>query len=210
MKFMKLLLITSLSLSSLAVLAKPISEDLNPKLPQTVVKSEQTYHRCSQVRITKALFFKIVDVALYLEDCRNFQGIFSQRAKVLRFSYLRKVTGEQFSEGANEYLQKNLSTEQYERCIPHYSKLNNAYQDVKKGDTYELLMAPDKTTVTLNKIPIGLITDDSCGELYLNVWFGKESMDSGFQELLEKAHKKASEKPKDYANTLNASLRASG
>ena len=157
-------------------------------LPEKVVhKSGQEFTLCSQQIITKAFFFDIVDVGLYYPDCSDKRSIFDLEEKLLRFSYLRAVTGKQFKEGAEEYLKKNLSAEQYDKCMTSYARLNDSYLDVSDGDFYDLFQVNSVgLDLYLNSKPLASMQNKECESLYYNIWFGEYSMSSGFKDLLAK------------------------
>jgi hypothetical protein len=104
------------------------------------------------------------------------------------------VDGEQFTDGAIEYLEENLSDQQKSKCMTEYKDLNKSYKNVKDGDFYDLYLLSDKgIKLYLNQEHIIDMTNTSCDSLYLNVWFGSESMDSQFEDL----HKKLKARQKD-------------
>ncbi|AOE48963.1 chalcone isomerase family protein [Kangiella sediminilitoris] len=173
----KLFIVTGLLFSS-AVFAE---------LPASINHNNQTFELCAQEKVTKGIFFDIVNVGIYYKNCGSVGGIFDDETKLLRFAYLREVEGQQFTEGAIEYLEENLSPEEKQRCFDRYSQLNNSYKDVSDGDYYDLYLIKDEgLKLYLNNQYITEMTDTSCDSEYLKVWFGKESMDSQFQELHEK------------------------
>ncbi len=155
------------------------------KLPTTIEYSNIGFELCSQQKITKAWFFDIVLLGLYSPNCNKFDSIFSDQVKLVRFHYLRKVKGKDFSDGAEEYLNKNLTKTQLAQCLTSYHKLNNSYQDASKGDFYDVLHFTTHTDVYLNGKKFNSIDDPDCDNLYWNIWFGKKTMDSGFIKLLQ-------------------------
>lgn len=163
------------------------------ELLQSVVHNDVTYNLCAKERVTKGIFFDVVDVGIYYPDCSSNKGIFDGSAKLLRFSYLREVEGIQFTEGAEEYLEENLSAEEKSRCQADFKKLNAVYKDVVDGHFYDLYILPDQgIKLYLNQEHLADMTNTSCDTEYLNVWFGKESMDSDFRKLNKKLKSKAS------------------
>lgn len=154
------------------------------EMPQQVSYQELTFKLCAQEKITKGIFFDIVNVGVYYQDCSTNQGIFDDKSKLLRFAYLRDVEGEQFTEGAIEYLEENLTEQQQTQCMTAYQDLNNSYKDVKDGDFYDLyLLSEEGIKLYLNQEHIIDMKNTGCDSLYLNVWFGSESMDSQFEDL---------------------------
>ncbi len=163
------------------------------RLPSSIVVNDTNFNKCSEVRITKALFFNILDLGLYTPNCQTFSSVFSRSEKLIRFKYLRTVTGQEFKEGAEEYLGKNLPKQKLEQCQQPFNTLNQLYKDVSDGDFYQLIQSKDNAiSITLNNQLIGTIENPDCAIDYYQMWFGKESMDSGFQKLIKKAMKNQS------------------
>ena len=176
-----------LVLSGLTLLLLSLGSTAKANLPKTISYQEQEFKLCAEEHITKGFFFEIVDVGIYYLDCSKNQGIFDDQTKLLRFAYLREVEGEQFTEGAIEYLEENLSTDQKSECMAEYKELNQSYKGVVDGDYYDLYLFNDKgIQLFLNQEHIVDMTNTACDSLYLNVWFGTESMDSQFENLHQK------------------------
>ena len=157
------------------------------KLPDTVQHpSGLSLKLCSEQKITKALFFDVLFVGLYFKECSKGKDIFTSKDKLLRFHYLRDVKGNQFTEGAEEYLNYNLTEQQKALCWNEYTEINNSYLDVQEGDFYDLYhIGSIGLDLYLNQKPLNTLKSESCESLYFNVWFGKQSMDSGFRKLIK-------------------------
>lgn len=157
------------------------------KLEPSVSYQETVYQLCAKQRVTKALLFDVVDVGVYYPSCEQADNIFDQQPKLLRFSYLREVEGIQFTEGANEFLQDNLTNTEKETCQEDYQQFNTIYEDVSDGDYYDLFVLPGQgLDLYLNEAQLAKFGKGECAVPYLNIWFGSESMDSDFEELSNK------------------------
>lgn len=168
----------------LALFLLILSVAANANLPQEISYQTLKFKLCTQEKITKGIFFDIVNVGIYYQQCNSNQGIFDEQDKLLRFAYLRSVDGEQFTEGAIEYLEENLTEQQQSQCMAEYAELNRSYKDVEDGDFYDLYLLNSKgIKLYLNEEHIIDMTNTACDSLYLNVWFGPESMDSQFEDL---------------------------
>lgn len=162
------------------------ADDTDNSLPQTIQHQETEFSLCAEERVSK-LWFDIVDVGVYYPSCDGAKHIFDNKTKLLRFAYLRDVEGVQFTEGAIEYLQDNLSPDDQERCSTHFSKLNKVYKNVSSGDAYDVYLYKDTgLRLYLNGEHLHDMKEVSCHSTYLNVWFGEESMDSQFQDLADR------------------------
>lgn len=172
--------------TTLCTLLLVFSGIANAELPSTIQYNDTAFKLCAQERISK-LWFDIVDVGVYYQNCDNAENIFDNQSKLLRFSYLREVTGEQFSDGAIEYLQTNLNDETLNNCSSSYKGLNNAYKTVVSGDAYDLFVIKDiGIKLYLNGKHLHTMANTTCHIPYLNVWFGDDTMDSQFHDLAKK------------------------
>ena len=157
------------------------------KLEPQVSYQGTAYQLCAQQRVTKALFFDVVDVGVYYPDCHLADSVFDSQHKLIRFSYLRKVTGIQFTQGADEFLAENLTETEKNSCLNDFTAFNSIYKDVVAKDYYDLFVLPDQgLNLYLNQSPLAQLNIPECTIPYLNIWFGTESMDNDFSELQKK------------------------
>lgn len=168
---------------SLLIISGPVQAKLEPQ-----VSYQQTdYQLCAQQRVTKALFFDVVDVGVYYLNCEQADNVFDSQSKLLRFSYLREVEGAQFTEGADEFLEDNLTDAEKENCLETFKDFNTIYKDVADGDYYDLFVTPGQgINLRLNQSQLAELNQPECALPYLNIWFGSESMDDDFGELQDK------------------------
>lgn len=168
----------------LAACALLVPMSAKAKIEPQISHQQQDYQLCAQQRVTKALFFNVVDVGVYYQDCNNATDIFDQHPKLLRFSYLRKVKGKQFTEGADDFLSKNLTADEKQTCLTDFTEFNAIYKDVADGDYYDLFVTPGHgLNLRLNESELADLDKPDCAAPYLNIWFGQESMDDDFSEL---------------------------
>lgn len=157
------------------------------KLEPSVRYQQTDYQLCAQQRVTKALFFDVVDVGVYYPSCQQAENVFDSQPKLLRFSYLRDVEGIQFTEGADDFLEDNLTDAEKKSCLAAFKDFNTIYQDVADGDYYDLFVKPAQGIyLRLNQSQLAELDQPECALPYLNIWFGAESMDDDFSELQNK------------------------
>lgn len=168
---------------SLLIISGPVQAKLAPR-----VSYQQTdYQLCAQQRVTKALFFDVVDVGVYYPNCEQADNVFDSQPKLLRFSYLREVEGVQFTEGADDFLEDNLTDTEKEACLDAFKDFNTIYKNVVDGDYYDLFVTPNQgINLQLNQSQLAELNQPECAVPYLNIWFGTESMDDDFSELQDK------------------------
>ncbi|ACV27789.1 chalcone isomerase family protein [Kangiella koreensis] len=166
------------------LIASPLAR---AKLEPSVRYQQTDYQLCAQQRVTKALFFDVVDVGVYYPNCQQAENVFDSQPKLLRFSYLREVEGIQFNEGADDFLEDNLTDVEKETCLAAFKDFNTIYKDVADGDYYDLFVTPDQgLNLRLNQSQLAELNQAKCATPYLNIWFGPESMDDDFSELQDK------------------------
>lgn len=181
----KLLLQLSFPLLGLSLLI--ISDQAQAQLEPSVRYQETDYQLCAKQRVTKALLFDVVDVGVYYPDCKQAADIFDDQPKLLRFSYLRDVTGDQFTEGADDFLRDNLEPPEKDQCLTYFNEFNTVYKDVTDGDYYDLFVLPEQgLDLYLNNQQLAQSDNSGCALPYLNIWFGEESMDGDFEDLRDK------------------------
>lgn len=164
-----------------------ISGSVQAKLEPQVSYQQTDYQLCAQQRVTKALFFDVVDVGVYYPNCAQADNVFDSQPKLLRFSYLRKVEGVQFTEGADDFLEDNLTDTEKEACLDAFKDFNTIYKNVVDGDYYDLFVTPNQgINLQLNQSQLAELNQPECAVPYLNIWFGDESMDDDFSELQDK------------------------
>ncbi len=172
-------------IATLTLLAA-IANNAMADLPQSISHKKGAFQLCAEERVSK-LWFDIVDVGVYYPNCDSAEHIFDNQTKLLRFSYLREVEGQQFTEGADEYLHENLNSDVLAMCSEPFRAINSVYKDVSAGDYYDLFLFQDEgLKLYLNDKHLHDMTNTDCHSKYLNVWFGKETMDSQFNDLAKK------------------------
>ena len=155
-------------------------------LPKNISHSQGDFKLCAKERVSK-LWFDIVDVGIYYQDCDSAQHVFDDQTKLLRFAYLREVEGHQFTEGAVEYLQENLTSDDLTACSEPFEAINSVYKNVSSGDYYDLyLFENEGLKLYLNDQHLHDMDNTDCHSKYLYVWFGEETMDSQFNDLANK------------------------
>ena len=141
---------------------------------------------CSRAELKAFRLIHVGNAALYLDDCKKMDAIFSADPKQLRFLYNKDIPGKAFKEASEEYLKINLGP-RYFAWKTTYNNFNSYYQDIKKGDYYDLIYDP-KTglQLSLNNKPLTDLNDHHQSLAYLNIWFGKEPFSEELKDSLLK------------------------
>ena len=102
----------------------------------------------------------------------------------MRFLYDKPIPAKAFKETSEEYLKINLGP-RYFAWKTTYNNFNSYYQDIKKGDYYDLIYDP-KTglQLNLNNKPLTDLNDHHQSLAYLNIWFGKEPFSEELKDSL--------------------------
>ena len=140
--------------------------------------------RCSEAELKVFRIIHVGNAALYMDDCKKINAIFYNNYKLLRFLYDKPIPAKAFKETSEEYLKINLGP-RYFAWKTTYNNFNSYYQDIKKGDYYDLIYDP-KTglQLSLNNKPLTALNDHHQSLAYLNIWFGKEPFSEELKDSL--------------------------
>lgn len=179
--------IVVLTISFLCAMAFPVNSEEKPFLPQETTTDNGTYALCGEELIVKALFFDVLHIGIYRQDCSTFNNIYENVDQIVRFHYLVDVEKKDFIDGAIEYIEYNISEDIQTECKSHYQPFNQSYLDVTENDFYDLEYRKDQgLKLWLNQNTISIMENPKCSRNYYKIWFGEESMDSAFKELESK------------------------
>lgn len=136
-------------------------------------------------RVYYLRFFELYVGGLYIAESVPREAVLTNVAKRLELHYVRKITSSQFAEGAEEFLQRNLSEEQREQIARRVERLHRAYRDVRAGDSYALTYVPGVgTELALNGTPLVTIVGADFAAAYLSIWLGHHSLSESFREAV--------------------------
>jgi len=142
-----------------------------------------TLKQCSAVPI-KVMLFNLGDVALYREQCSNDTKLTSQTVQ-LSFIYKRSFDAEDFQNSSVKLLQRNLDESTFESIKPALLEFNAGYQPTEKGDRYDIRYATDTGLVLFkNGQQLSQSDNTQLGEVYFNIWFGKDPFSMGMKKNL--------------------------
>ncbi|NBD38009.1 MAG: hypothetical protein GVY10_05525 [Verrucomicrobia bacterium] len=133
----------------------------------------------------KWMFFKVYDGAYYQDADRLEAGALDDVAKRLVLVYNRGITAGQFRKSGNEFVRRNVGERTYEELSERLARLNAAYEDVEKGDSYALTYAPGKgTTLALNGEDLVTIEGADFASAYFSIWLGDNPVKESFRQQL--------------------------
>jgi len=116
-----------------------------------------------------------------------------QKPLDLVFRYHQSISKEQLIQRADIALSSGKQASKIEQFSSQLDKLNGAYQDVERGDSYRLNYSPERgLTLYLNEEKLVTIEGDNFPEFYLSIWLGNSA------------------KPSQMRNNLWADIPASG
>ena len=79
---------------------------------------------CSRAELKAFRLIHVGNAALYLDDCKKMNTIFSADPKQLRFLYEKDIPAKAFKEASEEYLKINLGPK-YAEWQPAFDKFNS-------------------------------------------------------------------------------------
>lgn len=132
-----------------------------------------TLQQCSAVPI-KVMLFNLGDVALYREQCSDDTDLTSQPIQ-LSFIYKRSFDAENFQKSSVELLKRNLDESTFESIETGLLKFNTGYQQAEPGDRFDIRYSSSEGLMLFkNGQQISQSDDAQLGEVYFDIWFGKD------------------------------------
>lgn len=105
--------------------------------------------------------------------------------KRLHFTYTRKLKAEDLREQAMKHLKSVHDPKVLDRHAKPLRGLQEAYLDVKKGDSYIITAVPGKGTwLERNDKELFSTDDGEFGLWYLKIWLGEPPIDASLKEAL--------------------------
>lgn len=176
---MQLLLRTSL-LCLIALCLRPGSA-LQAATPDTVFARS---YRVGEVQLPlrgagsyQYLLWKLYDAALYLPHNTSATEVLDpQTPRALKIIYEREISAQQFIKSSVKILGKNYTSQQLEAIQAKLNLINSWYEDVKAGDSYDLVYQPDKGTSLIRDGNIlGTIPGGQFASIYFSIWLGPKA-----------------------------------
>ena len=129
--------------------------------------------------------FRLYSAALYaFEKDAKTGNILLDVPKRLVLHYHRKFKKQEFIEYANLQLSKNPSVD-FARIRADVERLSDSYQDVKRGDRYELVYTPGQgTELLLNGKLRVRIPGEEFARAYFGIWLSEYPLDKKLMENL--------------------------
>jgi hypothetical protein len=157
---------------------------LMASFPNTVTVQEVRLEKVGEATF-KWMVFKVYEGALYLERGADPRDPLADISKSLQLTYSRGLTAEQFVKSGDAFLRKNTTPDEWDALADRLARLNAAYRDVEKGDTYALSYTPDGgTTLALNGRPLVTIEGADFARAYFSIWLGDNPTKAKFKEAL--------------------------
>lgn len=115
------------------------------------------------------------------------QSVQTQTPQRLELFYFRDIDREDVIKAANATLERQQNTETLKRLRPEIERLHNSFQNISKGDRYDLSW--DKTdglTLTRNQKVIFASPDPELAKVYLAIWLAPDGLSDKLRESLLK------------------------
>ena len=163
----RFLLVVTLSFIQFQVLAK---------LPSEIKLNDHAYTICKNYTVKYAMFFKVVDVGLYLKECNSKINTIDSSDKVVRFHYHLDVKRKIFIDAAEEfYLKNHAGNKESSELLDELNRFNQAYQDISEDDFYDLHHNQNQSLSLFKNDEILIKSDISEFAMkYFHIWFGEK------------------------------------
>lgn len=117
---------------------------------------------------------KVYDASLYVDDgARQKNLLKAQTARCLKLDYAVNLDKDKFTQAGDIVLKRQHDEQILTSIQGQLLKLNQAYQDVKKGDTYWMCYWPEQqmTELRLNdKSILKMKNSAKFAEIYMGMW----------------------------------------
>lgn len=136
-------------------------------------------------KLTVGYFFDVYVAALYQLGEKGPDDTLTDTPHHLEIHYLRNISKEDFIEAADDMLAKQHSEETIRLIRDGINRINQAYEDVKKGDRYSLTYLPGYgTELKFNGESKVIIPGSDFARIYLSIWLGEKSPYRDFRDRL--------------------------
>ncbi len=166
MKILLIILITSLP-------SVALSTDY---LPDTIEQNSSQFERCNTFTLRYGFILKVAEIGWYSPDCSASVPILQATDKIVRFHYLKNVSGDFFRQSAEEYFLLNLSnSEQHNLLKQPLIEFNSNYTDIKSGEYFDLVQINDSNlSLYKNQQLLSVSQNRLLSKNYFNIWFGQK------------------------------------
>lgn len=129
--------------------------------------------------------FAVYAAVLYLPDeAPESPQVVGRYPKRLAIHYLRDIPKDVFVESANAILRKNSEVDM-ELLYPRLQIIYDAFEDVKKGDRYELVYTPDHDTILLfNGREICRVGGEDFARAFFGIWLSDTPISASLRDRL--------------------------
>jgi hypothetical protein len=141
--------------------------------PDTVDVSKTTLRKMSEAQYRVFWIFKVFDAAFYVGEnyrIKDYPGDIPFR---LELSYARDIKKEQLIENADKILNDLYESKDIFGYEAEITKMNDAYEDVEKGDSYAITYLPNVGMIlTFNGEEKVWIEGSDFVAFYIKIWLG--------------------------------------
>lgn len=174
----------AIHLCAALVLTPAAALAVDPPAPSERIAVSQTQVTPCNTATVKALGFITVGRAtLYRSDCVAGEPLSPPLA--LEFGYKREIPGSAMGKAASVMIERNVEDAVFNRLQERIAAFNNAYQDIKPGDRYQLLYNSDgQISLLYNGTPVAQEQGHDFARSYLQIWFGPDPYSDAMKQAL--------------------------
>jgi len=130
---------------------------------------------------------KICDIQLFSTDTFNWANDEWDKPLKLKIEYHRDIPAERLVQSAEKALAEEFGAPMNQRFESQKQKLHQIYEDVEKGDVYEISYTPNEgMSLLLNSTEVFSADDDSFARYYLRIWLGNNRMAESIERQLKR------------------------
>ena len=151
-------------------------------LAQTALSASSELQKCTQSRVQALGFIDVASASLWLESCNE---VALEPPLRLQFDYVRSVPGNAMGRAAMAMVERNLPEDKFEQLEGRLQSFSDQYQDIKKGDQYQLVYLEDgRVEMRLNGKLLATEEGHTFADAYLQIWFGPEPYSRDMKQTL--------------------------
>ena len=130
---------------------------------------------------------KICDIELFSTETFRWAEDSWDKPIRIKIQYHRDIPAERLVQSANDALKEEFGAVVNQHFASQKQKLHEVYEDVKKGDIYELSYLPNEgLTLYHNNTPVYSANDNqsSFARYYMRIWLGSNRMAASIERQL--------------------------
>lgn len=157
----------------------------DPVSPQSLTEDGTTFQRIGTKTFRWMSVLKIYDASLHFGAGESPERVFADIPMRLHLVYHRSFTAAEIVKGGDTLLARNVDAATLTSLRERLDRINQAYRDVKPGDSYTLTYVPGVgTTLRLNGNALITLPGHDFAAAYFRIWLGDKPINESLRDAL--------------------------